>query len=342
MTPEFLMMLLRGGLIRWAPPSDGAGGGAGGAGDAGAGAGGAGAGAGTGDAGAGAGTGDTGAGGAGGEGGSGKWWEGKAFSDDQRAYLTSKGLTVDDPLEALPKIIASHQNAEKRLGKPADQLLDKPADGKTAEWLRQNGKMFGIPEAADKYEVKQPDNWPKDAKWDSDLENTVRQIAFDEGISQAAVQKLTDAYAGKLMGLMGDADTQLAAATQEMSAELQRDWGDQYGAKVAMAQQGAAALAEAAGLDSDAMSNLAATLKPKIGDPNIIRLFSAVGELMGEDTLKGGGDNPMTTTPAAARAELAKLQAKGGEWYEAVAKNDTVTIKRLEPKIDQLTKLAAQ
>ncbi|QPM89151.1 hypothetical protein [Pseudooceanicola algae] len=295
--------------------------GEGGAGGAGAGDGGGGEGAG----GTGAGAGQDGQGDAGGDGGAAAekpWWEGAGFDEKQRQLLTAKGLTVDDPVAAMAKLTTLYGHAESRLGKPADQLMDRPGkDGDVSDWLRANGDLFGIPEKADGYDIKPPESWPKDAKWDSDLEAAARTKGHELGLNARQMQGMVELYAGAVAKLDAGASQDLEQASAQLQSELQADWGDTYGAKVTLAQQAAQAVAEAAGLDSDGLLAIAQVLKKGTGDANTLRLFAAVGEMMGEDSLPNllGNGAGLSSTPAEARAELEAMMGPDSEYSKAVA-----------------------
>lgn len=261
--------------------------------------------------------------GAGGE-GSTKWWEdGKRFDEGTRTMLTAKGLTMEDPADAMAKLAGLYTNAEKRLGKPADQIMDKPGkDQSVTDWMRANGEMFGIPEAAEKYELKRPDSWPKEQTWDDAAEGKLRTKAHELGLSSAQAQGMVDLYAETVMGLQSSAGQDIEQAQAKLRTELQKDWGDQTPMRVARAQQAWQAAAEAAGLDADASLNAAAALSEKAGDPNVLRIFDALGEMMGEDVLTripGGGGGGMGMSPAEARAELAAMQRPDSDYAKAVA-----------------------
>lgn len=273
-----------------------------------------------------------------------RWWEGDKLNDTQRQSLTAMGLTVEDPVEAIAKLTDMEANAQRKLGKGADQLMDRPGEGQdVAEWMRSNGEMFGIPDDAEGYTIEKPKDWPKDLPWNTDLETEARKIAHEHGISGKALQAMSDLQANTMLKLAADTETELQTASAELQVELQKDWGDQYNAKVAAAQQAASVVAEAAGLDNDGIANLSSVLKPKIGDANTIRLFAAIGDLMGEDgaAALNKGNNTLGTTPAEARAELQKMRSEGGDYFEAVKNRNQAEIKRLQPKINQLQKLAA-
>lgn len=272
-----------------------------------------------------------------------RWWEGDKFKD-YRPMLEAKGLTLEDQGDVIAKLAKSEMAAQAKLGKPADQLLSKPGkDESITDWMKANAEMFGIPEAADKYEISKPESWPKDAKWDDSLEAKVREIGHAQGMSNSAVKAMVDLYAGTVLDMDRNAQTTLESANAAMMADLQKDWGDQTQAKLTLAAQGASVVAEKAGLDATAMENLAATLQPKIGDAGTMRIFAAIGEMLGDDMIVqgGGGGGSLGTTPAEARAELARLKGAGGEYYEAVSKRDKATLDRLKPTIERLTKIAA-
>jgi hypothetical protein len=272
-----------------------------------------------------------------------KWWEGETFKP-YADMLTAKGFTTDDPLEAMPKMLQAYSAAEKRLGKPADQLMDRPGKDQTVpDWMRANGEMFGIPESAEKYEITQPESWPKDAQWNTELEQAARTIAHEEGVSNSALQRMIELYAGSVQKLDSGAAEQLEQANAQMMEQLQKDWGQEPEKHLALAQQAASVLAEKAGLSPEQMANVAEVLKPKTGDAGTMRLFAAIGQMMSDDSLPGLGDGGagLSTTPADARAQLSALQSPGGEYFEAVANKDRAAIARLQPKIDHLTKIAA-
>lgn len=270
------------------------------------------------------------------------WWESDKFSPQQRDFLNANGLTVDDPLEVLPKVVEMQQNAEKRLGQPADQLISKPKDGQElSEWRRENAGAMGVPESPDGYEITKPE-LGDGIEWDSDFEASVRQAAHDRGLSSADLQPLVDLYADRVKSLVGGAEAELENANAEMMTALEGEWGSDLSGNIGIAKQAAEAVAAKANLDPAAMAGIAAALKPKVGDAGTIKLFHAIGEMMGEDMLSGlnAGGNDFGKTAAQARQELAALRAEGGEFYEASKKGDSAKIKELIPRIERLEKIA--
>lgn len=274
------------------------------------------------------------------------WWkDGQRFDATTQEWLTARGLTVDDPLDALVRAVNGHRHAEQRLGKPADQLMDRPKKGQDmGEWLREHREAFGLPEKAEGYEVKRPESWPKDAPWNEGLETGAREIALKHGISGTALQELTDLYAGEVGKLTAEAEAGFEEASTAMMQDLQKDWGDQTQQRIDIAARAGQQIAQQAGLGNDQLASVAKALSKSTGDAATIRMFHAIGEMLGDDKLEGHGSgaNAFGTTPAEARAQLSKMNAEGGDWYEAVNKGDRAKMKELEPRMQQLEKLAAR
>lgn len=273
-----------------------------------------------------------------------KWWENdKAFSAEQREYLTAKGLTLDDPMEVMPRVIEMHRQAEKRLGKPADAFMDRPAkDQKLGDWMKANAELFGIPKDAAGYELEVKD-LPEGVQWDKGLEDKFRTFAHENGVPAALAKDMVGLFAGHMADTVKGLETELQTTRQTLELELKKDWGDQYGAKVTLAKQAVDALAEKAGFDQQALTNLNMALSEKVGDPAVMRLFAAIGEMMGEDSLKGlgKGNNSLATTPAEARAEISQLRGRDGAYTKAIQSGDRAEMDRLQKRIETLTRIAA-
>lgn len=272
----------------------------------------------------------------------GKWWEGDRFADPARQFLTAKGLTVDDPLEAMPKLVDMASNFEKRIGKGLDQILDRPGkDEPYPDWVAKNREALGLPKDEAGYSVARPEAWPKDAPWDDKSEAAAKAIAVKYGVPKEALQELVNLQAQNAMDTYSQAAALGDEAKRTLMADLERDFGDKTPAVIQRARLGAEAVAQKAGLQMDAVANLSDVLTAKIGDANTIRFMAAIGDMLGDDAAlglgKGGG---LTTTPAEARAELARLRADGGEYAEAFRKGDRAGMERLRPKLDSLTRIA--
>ena len=271
------------------------------------------------------------------------WHETLDLTNDTRDWATRKGLFKDeDPSEAVMKAMQGWANAEKHIGKPAEQIMDRPdPDKPITEWMKSNPELFGIPEGPDGYELKTPD-LPEGMEYDTAMEAAIRATAHEQGIPAAALQPLVDTYAKVAGEAMQRIDTQMDAMKADMMKALEADWGEQTKGKLAAARQAMDAVAENAGFDATQKAALAEALKPSIGDAGIMRLFSSIGDMMGEDSLKGRGTPSFGMTPAEASQKLAQMRAPDGAYGKAYASGNRAEMDRLKPEIEALTKAAAQ
>jgi hypothetical protein len=274
-----------------------------------------------------------------------KWWEGPDLSDEDRSWLTARGLADDNKDAVLLKAIKGHREAERRLGHKPEDLLTRPKDGQSvSEWLAAQRDKLGLPDKEDGYKMDPPEGWPEGATWDADLEAQARKIAFEAGLPPEVHKAYVGLYAEKVRQLDEASATMLAEATDKMRGDLRKDWGDQLDARIARAQQAAGVLAEAAGLDGQALQNAAAVLAEKTGDANVLRLFDALAEKLGDDSAVGIGRHAgsLGMTAAEARAEIERQSVKGGEYFEAMKSSDMERQKAAQARITQLMKIAAQ
>jgi len=285
--------------------------------------------------------GDAGAGGEGDAGGDKKlWWEGEDFAQSKE-WMGKKGLLEEDPSAVMAKTIKGWQAAEARLGKPTESIMDRPAEGQSvAEWMRANADTFGLPDKPEGYELATLE-LPERMQVDEELMNGARQIAFDEGIPPAALEKFQALYAERMSGMFGQSEGDLKKANDEMRGTLNKDWGDQTDAKIGQAQTAFQALAQQAGMDEDEQMVAAQSLSKAHGDPMVMKMFASLAEMMGEDSLKGlGAGGGLTTTPAEAKAKIVQLNAKDGPYAKAIREKDTAAIDKFTKELERLNKIA--
>lgn len=276
-----------------------------------------------------------------------KWFESAdLLTEDERKWLGSKGLTLDDPAQAAAKLLRGHRNAEQFIGKGVDKILERPAEGQEfGDWARANAKALGLPDAPDGYDLSPPESWPKDAAWDKDFEAKFRDFAHKNGMPPAMAKAAVGIYAEKIQAMTADVDRQYQEANAKMMADLERDYGDKAPLMIARAKMGAQAVAEKAGFDADALAAITSRIaRDAGGDAMAIKFMNAIGEMLGEDSAIGlgaGGGGGLGPTRADAEAALRDFTKSGGEWAVAAAKNDQAAINRLRPKFDALTKQLA-
>ncbi len=269
------------------------------------------------------------------------WWESdgyKASSD----WMGNKGLQVEDQNDATSKAIEGWRNAEARLGKPAESIMDRPTkDQSTAEFMRANAELFGLPDKVEGYEMPNL-NLPEGMQVDEDLMNGARQIAFDESLPPVALEKVIGLYVGKMTKLYEEPADELKKSNDEMRSTLQKGWGDQTDAKIDRAKSAFQFLAEKAGMDEDEQLNAAKAMSKEHGDPMVLKMFDGLASMMGEDKLEGlGSGGGFTTTPAEAKAKIAAMKAPDSEYNQAVKVKDTKKILELEKELSRLNKIRA-
>ena len=273
-----------------------------------------------------------------------RWWDDKRFSAEERRTIEATGLTVDDPLDALKELSRRELAAKKRLGASPDSLIAKPtAEQSPAEWRRAHAEDLGIPETAADYKIDRPEGWPEGIPWDDKLEQGARALAEKHAADPALVQDIANLYAARVKETSEQVDGEIERARTDMMTELERDWGDKLDGNLLRAELAMKAAAEAAGLDQSAIRELTMVLEKKTGAANVMRLFAAIGDGMGEDTLTGAGNAPsLSNTPAEARAKIAEMTGPEGAWFKATKDGNQAEIKRLKPMMDDLYKRAAR
>jgi hypothetical protein len=273
-----------------------------------------------------------------------KWWESDQLTPEEQQWIAARGLADTDDLKVKVALVKGHRNAEQRIGKGIDTIIDKPAKNQSfADWARANAAALGLPEKEEGYAIKPPEFWPKEMAWDTALEASARSLAFKHGVTPAAFQDFVDLQAQNVLALRKASEEGYAEANAEMMAELARDFGQKAPAKIAAARQAVQWAGERAGLSSDALTGIQQLLSDKGSDAQTIRLFAAIADAMGEDSAvglgKGGG---LGTSPAEARAEIARLRAPDGDYAKAVAANDRPRLAELQSRVENLTRIAAR
>lgn len=171
-------------------------------------------------------------------------------------------------------------------------LTFDPAKPETFEAIY---KALGRPEKADGYEFQLPEGTPGDDL----ILNGFRDIAHKSGLGTAQAKALYEWYAGEAGRISQEAQEASIKASQEQAAALKKEWGANWDANLASAQQAA----RYAGLDEGAID----ALQKAIGYDKTLKLLSKFGEPLREGSFVGGKSGGGFATPEAARAELQRL-----------------------------------
>ena len=275
-----------------------------------------------------------------------KWFE--ALPEDKQRVLASKGWNVDDPKDAAFKLLDHYALAEKRLGKPADALIDRPAkDQKFTDWAKENAHVFGLPKDEAGYKVDMPKDFPKDM-WNEGMATAAQKFAFENGVPPEIHQGYVNFLAQQQMAMAANIEQASAQATQELNDVLTKEWGAGKEARMARARQTFQAIAAEAGLTEDGKTLANGALAQAMGDPAVMKLFDTIGAMMAEDRAVNIGGQPSGALSASeAKAQMDAMIAPDGELTKATADvNKGVAgaqarLKELLAKQTQLAKLAA-
>lgn len=218
-----------------------------------------------------------------------------ALDADLRGVVTAKGW------KGPGDVVKGYANLEKLVG------FEKiPVPGKDAApdvWDAVYARL-GRPDAADKYDLGdfKP---PADVPWDEAGQKAMLGAMHKAGLSSRQARAILDAYAAHSAEGMNAINAKIGEAQRAAQDQLQREWGAAHGAKLDVANR---AFKMAFGDATEAARQIKLADGTFLFDnPALVRAFAAIGEKMGEETLKGQGGGRLTMTPQEAQAELARM-----------------------------------
>lgn len=363
MKPWWMMGLIWAGMAM-APSDEGAA--AGGEGSAGAGqgagedtgAGGDGAAPAAGSGGAADGAGDAGQGSGGADGGGtppAPWWESWDAGGDEelKNSVINAGYHkgTESPEEALTKVAAAVRAADRKLGRPSDQLMTVPdKDADRAEWRKANAAALDIPEDPSGYAIERPAELPEGMPWDEAEAKETAEGFHKLGVPRDVAAALIRSELEKRVATWNEVSQEIADAQRGLREKLTAEWGGQVQGNMALATRALHHFGSQAGLPTD---SLQAVQRKMIGeggieDAQLVRLFHAIGKAMGEDGLVGaeltgpGGAAGGAMTPAEAKARSAQITAPNGDYAKARASGDRTRMRELDAEISRLAKIQAE
>lgn len=229
-------------------------------------------------------------------------------------YDTSYGPLVETKgWKSANDALQSYANLEKTLG--ADKIALPGKDAKPEDWDAVWNKL-GRPEKPDGYAFQAPENLPG---YDQGFADWFRDTAHKAGLNGNQAAALHDAF-------VAFSEQEMAAreeANREGEAKLRQEWGRAFDQKVALAKRAT----QAFGGDVEILDKLEGAL----GYDGVVKMFSAIGEAMGEDAIKGGGGSGFAMTPDAAKAEIAKIQGDSkSPYYDKMHPEHKLLVEKME------------
>ena len=139
---------------------------------------------------------------------------------------------------------------------------------------------LGRPEAPDKYELKPPENFPKEF-YSEEMEKSYRDLAHKARLNQKQTAEIYNGFMGMEMDVIGQVTAAEANARKEAETALKAEWGDQYDAKLAAANKALQSL----GGEDPAIAAALEQKDPIFNNPIFARMLMKVGEAIGESGL---------------------------------------------------------
>ncbi|MGD1878334.1 MAG: hypothetical protein ACFB13_12655 [Kiloniellaceae bacterium] len=221
---------------------------------------------------------------AGGEGGA------PAAAGDWRSGIAEPGLRrVAEKFTSPAEVVKSYAALQSRLGRS----VVKPGPDAGPEELASYRRQLGVPESAEGYEVRLPEDLPAALRADPGgeaLQQDFLKAMHEAGASNAVVQKALDWYYGNAAQGLAQQEKTAAERRAEAEASLRQEWGGDHDRNLTFAQRAVQTFGDdafVAFLESQEVGGV------KLGDhPAFVRAFAAIGRSMGEDVpLSGAGES---------------------------------------------------
>ena len=217
------------------------------------------------------------------------------YSDEYKELVETKGW--DDP----NKFLGSYKELEKGMG----GRLKMPTPESSAEEIRAFYQKTGCPENPDGYEITAPEG--SELFRNEGVENSLKQIAYDQGVSKQAFESIVKGYYDQL-----NADAQ--ANREQGEAALKQELGGKYEEEMTIARRFCEECSDEFRelLDSTGLGN----------SPIFAREFIRLGKKITSDTLiqgEGSGDKVEGYTPQYKDSPEMYSTAEGEEGEKARA-----------------------
>ena len=138
------------------------------------------------------------------------------YGDESKTLVETKGWNSAD--EALK----SYSELEKSMG----GRVKVPGEDATPEDRKAFYSKLGCPDTIDGYELDVSETVPRDES----VENSLKQVALDNGVSKQAFEAIVKDYYGQM-------EASMAAGREAGEASLKEEFGDKYDENLAIAKR---------------------------------------------------------------------------------------------------------
>lgn len=184
------------------------------------------------------------------------------------------------------RMYKSYQGMEQLLGKKASAVV-VPNDKSTPEEVASFRKALGVPEKAEGYDLKKPEQLPPGVEWDESTASEFSKLAHKHNIPAAALKELVafDLQRNSKLGLAHQQVQQQMAAQrlEQGKAELKQAFGENYDARLTLVKRAVATEGT----------------NPKswgFGDPAVIKTIAGLAQKLSDDKLVEGSQMGISTS----------------------------------------------
>jgi len=192
--------------------------------------------------------------------------------------LFPKEHQSDEFFKQYPNAKEALLDLKQRVERSKDAII-KPGEGATEGEIAEYRRSLGIPDDPKDYHLPLPEGLPEGLSTGDD--SWFRELAHKHGLSKQQAENVFQDYYQSVGEQFQTQQAERQRQKQQAVAELQREYGGEYNAKLT---QGRRAIQEIGGAD------FAKYLEESgLGDdPRMIRAAIRMGEMIGEDSLVAG------------------------------------------------------
>ena len=209
--------------------------------------------------------------------------------------------TFTDPAS----LAKSYVNAQRMIG--ADKI-PKPGKSWTDDQYNEFYNSIGRPDSADAYELNLGEGMNDDAI------SGLKQAMWEAGLQPRQVDRIAKFITESGEVSRTEAQSRAESAMHESQQVLRQEFGQAYEQRVGMAQSAARTLLGEAGMSI--FGDVELSDGRMLGDhPEVIKMFSALAEQIGEDNLVGE-PTELVMTPNEAQSRITEMTRRDGPYFD--------------------------
>jgi len=176
--------------------------------------------------------------------------------------------------DSVDKLAKSYTHLVKKMGVPAEQLLRLPGAGEPMDDVYN---ALGRPETHEHYDM---------SDYAPETTENFRQLAHEIGLNNNQANALFNAYIDSIAGQEESESEAFDQFEVENTQALQKEWGGDFDKNVELARRAFMNFATPEAVEIMEQTGLG-------NHPEILKVFSRVGELLQEDSVLPGSSTPI-------------------------------------------------